>query len=66
MMHPDPHHPAHAHNIHAPGPVENKRRDDLPGTGLAWGLVICAAGLTAFGVAAWLFSSLVTAWVMPL
>jgi ABC-type nickel/cobalt efflux system permease component RcnA len=68
-MHPDPHHPAptaHAHNIHAPDPAEDERRDDLPGTGLAWGLVVCAAGLTAFGGGVWLFASLVTAWVMPL
>jgi hypothetical protein len=69
-MHPDPHHPAptaHAHNIHAADPVvEDERRDDLPGTGLAWGLVGCAAGLTAFGGGVWMFASLVTAWVMPL
>jgi hypothetical protein len=65
MMHPDPHHPAHAHNIHAPDPVEDERRDDLPGTGLAWGLVIAAAGLTAFGGCVWMFVALRLAWVMP-
>jgi hypothetical protein len=64
-MHPDPHHPAptaHAHNIHAADPVvENERRDDLPGTGLAWGLVGYAALIVlgvVIGGALW--------WVMPL
>ena len=63
-MHPDPHHPAataHAHNIHAPDPVEDERRDDLPGTGLAWGLVVYAALIVlgvVIGNALW--------WVMPL
>jgi fatty acid desaturase len=63
-MHPDPHHPAptaHAHNIHAPAPAEDERRDDLPGTGLAWGLVVYAAIIVlgvVIGSALW--------WVMPL
>jgi hypothetical protein len=68
-MHPDPHHPAptaHAHNIHAPDPVEDERRDDLPGTGLASGWGFLAAVLVALYGVMWLFASLVTAWVMPL
>jgi hypothetical protein len=66
-MHPDPHHPAHPHNIHAADPVvENERRDDLPGTGLAWGLALAAAGLIALIGGATLFGKLVMAWVMPL
>jgi hypothetical protein len=70
-MHPDPHHPAptaHAHNIHAADPVvEDERRDDLPGTGLAWGWgFLAAVALVALIGGATLFGTLVMAWVMPL